>query len=139
MKLKTSIEQYRTGRPLKFAPEEMQKKIDDYFQDCEKNNRAATISGLAVELGTSRTLLARYKGMPLYEAIIANAKARIEALIEEGMLRNRLNTTACIFTLKNNYGWSDQQTIRHEGVIYQIAIKAPTDVMFDAELLENNE
>jgi len=140
MKQKTSIEKRDTsnqiGRPLKFTPQELAQKIEDYFQFCEANNRVATVTGLAVELGTSRTLLARYKGLPKFEEIIEGAKTRIESLIEEGMLKNRLNVAASIFSLKNNFMWQDTVQIQQTGVIYRISITDPQDVTLDGEVIE---
>jgi hypothetical protein len=104
------------GRPLKFkSPEELQEKIDAYFTECKKTGELPTITGLALALDTSRQTLVDYEGRGEYFDTIKKAKAYCERIIEEGMLRQKLNATAAIFNLKNNYGWRDKQEIEHEG------------------------
>lgn len=104
------------GRPLLFGSvEELQKRIDDYFHYCDRKEKPYTITGLAVFLDTSRQTLINYEGRNEYFDTIKKAKDQCEAYLEEGMMTNKLNPTACIFSAKNNYGWRDKQELEHAG------------------------
>lgn len=144
-KFNPGIESGDVGRPLKFgSPEELQKKIDAYFESCEEEIwvqetdeegnekwipildrhgmvkkqlvKPYTISGLAVFLGTDRKTLINYEEREEYFHTIKAAKARIENFTEETLLTTR-NPTGVIFNLKNNYGWIDKQEQKIEATV----------------------
>ena len=49
------------GRPLKYkSVDELEKAIDQYYTDCQKQMRPYTMSGLAVALGIDRKTLLNY-------------------------------------------------------------------------------
>lgn len=103
------------GRPLKFkSVEELQRKIDDYFDSCydEDGNciRPLTITGLALALDTTRRTLLDYEEKDEYSHTIKMAKQRIENFAEEQLFTNR-NTAGVIFNMVNNYGWTNKQDI----------------------------
>lgn len=115
------------GRPLKFkSPEELQKKIDEYYKWAKDNKKHITITGLAWFLETNRQTLLNYENenSDLYKNIknsekvkfidaIKNAKARIEMEYEESLFYKN-SSVGAIFTLKNNYGYVDKQEIVQE-------------------------
>lgn len=137
----------RIGRPLKFqSVKELGAKIESYFDSLyepmydawgkplkdEKGKQrmikteVATITGLAVALGTTREILINYeKGLHDGKAedledwqneeneqikdfsdTIKEAKLRIYADTEQQLYKGR--PTGAIFSLKNNYGWVDK-------------------------------
>ena len=99
------------GRPNKFkSVEEMQKAIDNYFKDCDANERPYTISGLAYALDTTRRTLLDYEENDDFSHTIKKAKAKIEQFVEERLFVGN-NTAGVIFNLKNNYNWKDKQEI----------------------------
>uniref|UniRef100_A0A6M3XSH7 Putative terminase small subunit n=1 Tax=viral metagenome TaxID=1070528 RepID=A0A6M3XSH7_9ZZZZ len=116
------------GRPLKFnSPEELQSKIDSYFDYCDTtiikrviNKNSETISeiskpysitGLADYLDTNRQTLVNYEEKEEFFDTIKKAKAKIEANYEERALINENNAVISIFTLKNNFNWKDRQEL----------------------------
>lgn len=105
------------GRPLKFkSVQELEDLIEAYFKNCEDNKDVPTITGLAVELDTTRRTLIDYEEKyhekdQGYSHAIKKAKARIEAALESNALANKVNPTIAIFSLKNNYGWKDRTEI----------------------------
>lgn len=117
----------KVGRPLKFkSPEELQKKIDEYYQWAKDNKKHLTISGLAWYLDTNRQTLLNYENedSDLFNSLedsvkcafidtIKRAKTRIEMEYEEG-LYHKESVVGTIFTLKNNYGYVDKQEIVQE-------------------------
>lgn len=112
------------GRPLKFkTPEELQEKIDKYYEWAKENKKHITITGLAWFLDTNRQTLLRYEeeDSELLKSVdddvkvkfrdtIKRAKARIEMEYEE-TLYNKNSAVGGIFVLKNNYGYVDKQEV----------------------------
>jgi len=67
------------GRPRKFqSAEELQKQINAFFKECDDNKELPTVTGLALALDTSRTLLCNYEKEPNFANIIKRAKSLIE-------------------------------------------------------------
>ena len=118
--------------PIYKTPEEMQKVIDKYFEDCngeyividgnvatDKNGhpiktkeRPLTITGLALALGfTSRQALLNYEGKKEFVDTIKRAKSRIEQYAEERLF-DKDGVNGAKFNLSNNFkGWSEKQQI----------------------------
>lgn len=103
------------GRPPLFSsPEELQSKIDDYFDSVDKANidrkepLLPTINGLSYFLGCHRDTLNEWSRKPLFSDIIK--KALTKAAIEWESRLGGSNSTGAIFWLKNQ-GWKDTQTI----------------------------
>ena len=93
------------------SAEELEKGINKYFEDCDKNNKPYTMSGLAYSLGIDRVTLIRYGDRDSFATLIKNAKAKVQAQLEENALTGKGNATFTIFNLKNNYGWQDKVEI----------------------------
>ena len=112
------------GRPLKFkSPEELQNKIDAYYEWAKENKKHITITGLAWFLDTNRQTLLRYEEddsellksvsedvRQAFRDTVKKAKARIEMEYEES-LYNKNSAVGAIFTLKNNYNYVDKQEV----------------------------
>ena len=88
--------------------EELKKGINKYFEDCDKDNKPYTMSGLAYSLGIDRVTLINYEKRDSFFTLIKGAKDRVQAQLEENALMGKANATFTIFNLKNNYGWSDK-------------------------------
>lgn len=100
------------GRPLKFESlEDLQAKIDDYFDRTPVNQQ--TITGLALALDTSRETLCNYQSREEFFDAVKKAKDRVEYSYELS-LRTR-GSAGDIFGLKN-FGWRDktEQDLRVE-------------------------
>jgi len=96
----------RSGRTRIFkSPAEMQKKIDEYFN----NNEELTITGLCLALGfKSRQALINYEGYSkTYYDTIKKAKLRIEEYYEKQLSKH--SCTGAIFWLKCRGDWKDRQ------------------------------
>lgn len=126
------------GRPLKFkSPEELQEKIDEYYQWAKDNKKHITITGLAWFLDTNRNTLLKYEECldndELLKSVddkvkvefvntIKRAKARIEMEYEE-TLYNKNSAVGGIFVLKNNYGYVDKQEIVQENKNIEVKLE----------------
>ena len=97
------------GRPPKWSsPEELQKQIDKYFQECEANDEPLTITGLAMALDTYRDVLMDYQEKDEFSNTIKKAKQKIENAYEKRLIK--YGRSGDIFALKN-FNWTDKQEI----------------------------
>lgn len=125
------------GRPLKFkTPEELEEKIEQYYEWAKDNKKHITITGLAWYLGTNRQTLLNYENSledGAYSSVdddvkvrfvdsIKRAKARIEMEYEE-TLYNKNSAVGGIFVLKNNYGYVDKQEIVQENKNIEVKLE----------------
>lgn len=124
----------KAGRPPKYkTKEELQQKIDAYFEGCKGEilkgadgkpmvdkygvpivvgARPLTITGLALSLGfTSRQALLNYQGKPEFVDTVTRAKAIVEQYAEE-RLYDKDGANGAKFSLANNFdGWKEKQQI----------------------------
>jgi hypothetical protein len=100
------------GKPLKFATREsLQKRIDEYFEYANANNKPYSIAKLAVYLECDRQTIYNYDKKEEYFDIIKEARRKCIAMLEEKMLEH--GTPGQIFVAKN-YGYTDRQEIVSE-------------------------
>lgn len=95
------------GRPAFYQkPEELQIRVDEFFDYCLRNKEKATITGLCLFLGfSSRDSLLDYsKREKEFSDIIKRAKLTVEHSYEKA------GQTIDIFALKQ-MGWKDKQEI----------------------------
>lgn len=96
------------ARPkLYTSVQEMQEKIEEYFNSCDDKEKPYTMSGLAYALDMDRKSLLNYSKDEQFFPTIKKAKEKIEQQLEENALMGKANSTFTIFNLKNNYGWKD--------------------------------
>lgn len=126
MSKKKDPSQYlKTGRPPLFkSPQEMEIKIEDYFNNCPDTRSVMfegkeikipcpTISGLALFLGfVDRYSMYDYEKKPEFTNTIKRARAHITKIYEQ--LTHTGACTGAIFMLKN-YGYTDKTEIEHTG------------------------
>jgi len=99
----------KVGRPAKWnSPEELSELIEAYFIDCKEREEPPMITEMCVFLDTTRETLLDYQSKDGFSDTIKRAKTRCEAAVEKGILLGKMNATAGIFNLKNNYGWKDK-------------------------------
>lgn len=102
----------RPGHPLKFeSVKELQEKIDAYFANTPKDEW--TITGLALDLDTSRKVLCEYEDLrPEYSNAIKKAKLKVENGYEVDLKKHGRSGT--IFALKN-FDWTDKTEVEQTG------------------------
>ena len=97
------------GRPKAFnSVEELESKINNYFEYCNKENKPYTMSGLAYYLDVDRKTIVNYTKDEDYFPTIKKARDRVQMQLEENALMNISNSTFTIFNLKNNFDWKDK-------------------------------
>lgn len=122
------------GRPLKFKTlEEIQKKINDYFDYCDARAKKVwddkvqkeymisdpapyTMHGLARSMGIDRDTLINYSHKKKFFGAIKEARERVAEDVETRMMDGKAQAGS-IFNLKNNFGWKDktEQDITTDG------------------------
>ena len=130
--------------------EEIQEKIDKYFEECEGtvlNNengevvlnkygdpvivgrKPLTITGLALALGfNSRQALLNYQDKPEFYDTITRAKAKVEQYAEERLF-DKDGSNGAKFSLSNNFkGWAEKQ---------QIEADVKNDISINVELVDD--
>lgn len=139
------------GRPPFYnTKEEIQEKIDAYFEDCKGrvltdpegnvltdksgkpiivDSRPLTVTGLALALGfTSRQALLNYQDKEEFVDTITRAKARVEAYAEERLF-DKDGANGAKFSLANNFeGWKEKQSIEAD---------VKSDVTINIELVDD--
>lgn len=92
--------------------EEFEKEVLNYIEQCELSGEPITISGLAVYMKIGRTTLWRYAEREKFKGLMEFFKERVVMCLENETLKGNLNPTMAIFSLKNNFGWTDKvQTV----------------------------
>lgn len=116
------------GRPLKYNdPKELEKLINNYFDDCDKKEKPYTITGLGISLGMDRRAICDYATRDSFTTLIWNAKKRCEEYAEMKLFSS--HSSGAIFALKN-YGWEDKKSIESADV---------TKDKYESWLKENQE
>lgn len=103
------------GRPLKFTPEEFERRVNQYFRYCEEKKKPLTLERLATFLNCDSETIRDYKHRDEFFATIKRLREYILANKVETMLSGKGSTIGYIFDLKNNHGWKDKQEIETTG------------------------
>ena len=100
------------GRPRAFkSVEEVEEKINAYFNYCEEKEKPYTMSGLAYYLGIDRKTLLNYSKNEEYFHTIKKARDKVQMQLEECLYRLG-NNSGVIFNLKNNFDWKDSNEVK---------------------------
>lgn len=90
------------GHDFKYeTPEEMQEKIDEYFDLCVAEERRPLVTGLILHLGyPNHTCFNRQAKRAGFEDVISTAKMRVVAAYEDYLLTGK-GTQGAIFAMTN--------------------------------------
>lgn len=100
----------KRGRPNKYDPLEIAKKLDDYID----SNKNPIIAKFCIEPGNpcKDTVYELAKTCEELSYSIKRAVDKQEAYVEEGAMNGTVNPTFAIFKLKQpQHGWTDKQQI----------------------------
>ena len=103
------------GRPRMFQDvEAFQEAINAYFSTKDAEERPYTMHGLARALGCSRLTLLNYENYtdaPGFVHAIKTARERVAEWTEDRLHQKGYHPAGAIFSLKNNFGWKDEQSV----------------------------
>ena len=135
----------------KFTADDIENKVNDYFNYCNENNKPFTMSGLALFLDCSRMTLYQYENELIkFNNIseedkkriidtVKRAKRMVEAYQEEQLFLGK-SPVGTIFSLKNNFNWKDAQEINNNTNISAVnPIQQLSTEEIKQLLLENKE
>lgn len=97
------------GRPpIIKTPEELDARVDAYVEDCRRDGRVLTITGLALALGFfgRQSLYQQAERHGFYDSV-KRARSIIEADYEQRLGDRSIPAAGTIFALKN-FGWADK-------------------------------
>lgn len=97
-----------------------------------------TLSGLCIHLGITRQKFTALCRKEEYKEICELAKLIAENYLEENMLNGKINPIATIFTLKNNFGWKEQQANEEQKDIV-VNIVAGAQAIKEAEVVIDDD
>lgn len=107
------IRGHRLGdiREQELTVDKVRNNLKKYFQHLAKENKFATITGMALHMGfRGRKDMINYEALPEYEEIIKIGKSIIEYSYEIRLKMPDVKQTGILFALKQ-MGWEDKQTI----------------------------
>ncbi len=95
------------------SPEELERRVDGYFEQCKKDETPPTFTGLLLHTGLkTKQRLSDYGQREEFAEVVEYARARMQEVYEQNL--HGPNPTGSIFALKN-MGWSDRQELEHSG------------------------
>jgi len=99
-----------------WTPEELEKRIEEYFDEQERQEKPPTVSGLGWWIGIDRNHLLQYAKSEdperqRWSGPIRAAYRRIEGYLESQLCKQTGQVAGVQFVLKNNFGWQDRQEI----------------------------
>ena len=124
------------GRPKKYTKKKLREETERYFRSISRTIPARddtggiirnddgdeiqllqyvvppSIAGLCLQLGIDRSTWQNYADPTLHPEladVVAEARARIEAYLEQELLTREKGLQGIIFNLQNNYGWRQKQ------------------------------
>lgn len=99
------------GRPRLFnTVEELEKKIEQFYDYCEEKEVPLTFERLATFIGIDRKTIYNYEQRDEFFPALKKVRDRIQADIMEKGMSGEINATFGIFCLKN-YGYTDKQEV----------------------------
>lgn len=110
------------ARPYKYTPEQLEKRIDEYFKKKEEESQEkklvfCSIRDLASFLKIDLQTFYNYDSNPSYSDITKRARDRIIAVWEQQWFYPGRNSSGAIFYLKNFGGMVDKVEHDHRGQI----------------------
>lgn len=94
-------------------PEQVKKRVIEFFEICQEDDARPTLEALALATGIDRRRLTEYRknpNHPLFD-ICYRAHLLLQKQMVDYMVNGKINPVSGIFLLKNNFGYRDQQDI----------------------------
>lgn len=92
------------------TPQDLDDKINSYFEWADLTETPYTIERMAVHIGCDVDTICNYSHKDKYVGVVKKAKDRILSKAVEG-LQTKQQVAGTIFYLKNRYGFRDKQEL----------------------------
>ena len=95
------------------TPEEVEKRIQEYFEICEKTSQLPSIKALSLYIGVPYKTLKKYIDDPTsrYNQMLIMARDYCHVVVENGALNNKVNPATYMFTAANYYDMKNTQSV----------------------------
>lgn len=96
--------------------DEVNKRIEEYFSICAKDDMKPSVAGLALAMGIDRTYLwdirtGRRGKSPEIADLLKKAMQILDLQMVDYMQNGKINPVSGIFLMKNNFGYTDEQKL----------------------------
>jgi hypothetical protein len=91
------------GKPLRFKPEDFDRKIKAYLKLCEQADKLPHISGVCAHMGISRQCYWEYESREGYGDVLKKARSFLENALMDKLLKDKGNPTKYIYAAKALY------------------------------------
>lgn len=110
------MELRKVGRPLKIeSPEQMEKILNEYFENTPETK--ITLTGICLALNLDKSNFYEYEKREGYQDIVKRARMIVENSYE--MSLREFGRTGDIFALKN-FGWRDKMEVENNTEITKL-------------------
>lgn len=94
-------------------PEQVEKRIQEYFSICEETNQLPSIKALSLYIGVPYKTLKKYIDDPTsrYNEMLVMARDYCHVVVENGALNNKVNPATYMFTAANYYDMKNTQSV----------------------------
>lgn len=127
--------------------EELEQRINLYFDWCIQNDIRPGVEGMALACGVDRRTLWDWETANSWKnsrraEIVKRAKQIISCSLEQLIMQNKINVVGGIFMMKNHFGYTDKSEVEYSlsnnplapsMTMEQIAEKVRTDVVVDLD------
>lgn len=95
------------------TPEQVEKRIQEYFTICEETSQLPSIKALSIYLGVPYKTLKKYLDDPTsrYNDMLIMARDYCHVVVENGALNNKVNPATYMFTAANYYDMKNTQSV----------------------------
>lgn len=95
------------------APEEVEKRIEEYFVLCRETSQIPSIKALSLYIGVPFNTLKKYINDPTsrYNQMLVMARDYCHVVVENGALNNKINPATYMFTAANYYDMKNTQSV----------------------------
>ena len=95
------------------SPEEVEKRIKEYFAICDETSQLPSIKALSLYIGVPYKTLKKYIDDPTsrYNEMLVMARDLCHVVIENGALNNKVNPATYMFTAANYYDMKNTQSV----------------------------
>ena len=95
------------------APEEVEKRIQEYFEICKDTSQLPSIKALSLYIGVPYRTIKKYIDDPTsrYNEMLVMARDLCHVIVENGALNNKVNPATYMFTAANYYDMKNTQSV----------------------------
>lgn len=95
------------------APEEVEKRIQEYFEICKTTSQLPSIKALSLYIGVPYRTIKKYIDDPTsrYNEMLVMARDLCHVVVENGAMNNKINPATYAFTAANYYDMKNTQSV----------------------------